>query len=82
MIFVSLGALVSENEEIITKKTTAFKAFIPVCLFAVILAIEEFLAVSEYDAFLQSRFGENYLSELPNGEKRKPSHNTNIRIFE
>ena len=43
MIFVSLGALVSENEESITKKTTAFKAFIPVCLFAVILAVEEFL---------------------------------------
>lgn len=43
MIFVSLGALVSENEEIITKKTTAFKAFILVCFFAIILAIEEFL---------------------------------------
>lgn len=42
----------------------------------------EFLAVSDYDAFLQSRFGENYLSELPNEEKRKPSHNTNIRIFD
>ncbi len=39
-----------------------------------------FLAVSSYDAFLKSRFGENYADELPDEDKRKPSHNQNIRL--
>lgn len=43
MIFVSMGAMVSESEEKITRKTTALRAFLPVALFAVLLAIEEFL---------------------------------------
>ena len=43
MIFVSMGAMVSDNEERITQKTTAPRAFIPVVLFAGLLAIEEFL---------------------------------------
>lgn len=40
----------------------------------------EFLAVARYDEFLRSRFGENYMSELPPEEKRKPSHCANILI--
>lgn len=40
----------------------------------------EFLAVSCYDQFLKSRFGENYLHELPPEDKRKPSHCQNILI--
>ena len=39
-----------------------------------------FFAVSDYDIFLQSRFGNNYMNELPPIEERKPSHNQNIRI--
>ena len=42
---------------------------------------KEFLAVSNYDDFLKSRFGENYMNELPSEEKRKPSHNQNIRVI-
>ena len=42
---------------------------------------KSFLAVSGYDEFLKTRFGENYMSELPSEEKRKPSHNQNIRIL-
>ena len=41
-----------------------------------------FLAVKEYDAFLRSRFGEDYLNTLPSEEKRKPSHCSNIYIKE
>lgn len=41
----------------------------------------EFFAVKDYDGFLKSRFGENYANELPDEEKRKPSHNTNIQIL-
>ena len=40
----------------------------------------EFLAVAEYDVFLRSRFGENYMSELPDEKDRKPSHCQNILI--
>ena len=40
----------------------------------------EFYAVKEYDKFLKSRFGENYMSVLPPEEERKPSHNQNITI--
>ncbi len=42
---------------------------------------KKFLAVADYDNFLKSRFGENYANELPSEEKRKPSHNQNIRII-
>lgn len=42
---------------------------------------KEFMAVSNYDDFLKSRFGENYMNELPSEEKRKPSHNQNIRVI-
>lgn len=42
---------------------------------------KKFLAASDYDAFLKSRFGENYMNELPPEEKRKPSHNQNIRFL-
>ena len=41
----------------------------------------KYLAVSDYDKFLKSRFGENYMDELPPEEARKPSHNQNILIY-
>ena len=41
-----------------------------------------FLAVSQYDEFLKSRFGENYMNELPLEENRKPSHHQNIWLEE
>lgn len=34
----------------------------------------KYMAVSKYDEFLKSRFGENYTTEIPIEEKRKPSH--------
>lgn len=40
----------------------------------------EFMAVKNYDIFLKSRFGENYMSELPEENKRKPSHGQNILL--
>lgn len=43
MIFVSMGAMISDCEERIIKKTTALRAFIPAAFFALLLAIEEFL---------------------------------------
>ena len=43
---------------------------------------KKFLAVKDYDTFLRSRFGENYMNELPEEEKRKPSHNQNIKFLE
>lgn len=43
MIFISMGALVSENEEKLTCGKSAGKAFIPVALCALLLAAEEFL---------------------------------------
>lgn len=42
MIFVSMGAMVAEREEAMTKKTTPLRAFVPVVLFAGLLAVEEF----------------------------------------
>ena len=39
-------------------------------------------ASAQYDRFLQSRFGENYMDTLPPEEARKPSHNQNIRVIE
>jgi lipopolysaccharide cholinephosphotransferase len=42
---------------------------------------KSFLAVSNYDEFLKFRFGENYMNELPSEDKRKPSHNQNIRML-
>ncbi len=41
----------------------------------------KFMAIKEYDKLLKSRFGENYANELPDEEKRKPSHNPNIKII-
>lgn len=43
MIFVSMGAMVSEKVEALTEKTTALRAFVPVVLFAGLLAVEEFM---------------------------------------
>ena len=40
----------------------------------------EFMAVAEYDTFLKSRFGTNYIHELPDEEQRKPSHCQNILL--
>lgn len=42
----------------------------------------EYEAVAEYDAFLKSRFGENYAEVLPEEKDRKPSHCQNIKIGE
>lgn len=42
-IFISMGAMVSEREEAITKSTTAKKAIVPVIICALVLAVEEFL---------------------------------------
>lgn len=41
-----------------------------------------FLAVKEYDAFLRSRFGDDYMESLPSEDKRKPSHCANIYVNE
>lgn len=41
-----------------------------------------FEASGHYDAFLKSRFGEDYMETLPPEEARKPSHNQNIRMIE
>ncbi len=41
---------------------------------------KKFMAVADYDNFLKSRFGDNYMNELPSEEERKPSHSQNIRI--
>ncbi len=43
MIFVSLGAYVSENEGKITATSTSIKSIIPVFAFGILLAVEEFL---------------------------------------
>lgn len=42
MIFVSMGAVVSEREERMYAKKDGFKACLPVLLFGVLLAVEEF----------------------------------------
>ena len=41
-----------------------------------------FLAVQEYDTFLRSQFGDDYMTTLPAEEQRKPSHCANIYINE
>lgn len=43
MLFVSLGAYVCENEDNITAGAKGIKAFVPVVLFGIVLAIEEFV---------------------------------------
>ena len=43
---------------------------------------KKFYAVKEYDVFLKSRFGENYMNELPDENNRLPSHCQNILIKE
>lgn len=40
----------------------------------------KFLAVKDYDTFLRSRFGDDYMDVLPEEEKRKPSHCANIYL--
>lgn len=40
----------------------------------------KFYAVKDYDKFLRSRFGDDYMESLPPEEKRKPSHCPNIEI--
>ena len=40
----------------------------------------EYMAVESYHEFLQSRFGKDYMQELPEEEKRKPSHSQNILL--
>lgn len=40
-----------------------------------------FYAFRNYDEFLKTRFGNNYMNELPKEELRKPSHNQNIIIY-
>ena len=42
----------------------------------------QFEASAHYDEFLKSRFGNNYMETLPPEHKRKPSHNSKIRILE
>ncbi len=42
---------------------------------------KNFFAVKEYDLFLKSRFGENYMSELPAEEERKPSHRGDVELI-
>lgn len=42
---------------------------------------KKFKAIKEYDALLKSRFGDNYMNELPAPDARKPSHCQNI-MFE
>ena len=39
-------------------------------------------ATKDYDRFLKSRFGADYMETLPPEAARKPSHNQNIRIIE
>lgn len=39
----------------------------------------EYEASEQYDRFLQSRFGEDYMNTLPPEKDRRPSHNQNIR---
>ena len=43
MIFVSMGAMISEREKAITKSLTPGRAIVPVVLFAILLAVEEYL---------------------------------------
>lgn len=40
-----------------------------------------FQAIAEYDIFLKTRFGKNYMDELPPIEKRIPSHGNHIRLY-
>lgn len=42
----------------------------------------KFLAVKNYDAFLQTRFGEAYMTELPPEDVRVPSHGTHFLLEE
>ena len=63
------------------KKFKPLKADVYYTLTELTFRDKNFLAVANYDDFLKSRFGENYMNELPSEDKRKPSHNQNIRII-
>ena len=39
-----------------------------------------FMAVANYDEFLKSRFGENYMAEMPSEDKRGRSHIQEVYI--
>ena len=39
---------------------------------------KKFMAVKDYDKFLKSRFGDDYMLTLPPVEERRPSHSQNI----
>ena len=43
---------------------------------------KKFKAVKNYDRFLKSRFGDDYMDTLPPIEERKPSHCSNIKAEE
>lgn len=43
---------------------------------------KKFLAVKEYNQFLKSRFGDNYMNEMPPEELRYPSHGYEIEFEE
>ncbi len=36
------------------------------------------MAICEYDALLKSRFGEGYMDEMPDEDKRIPSHHQTV----
>lgn len=42
----------------------------------------EFMALKKYDEFLKSRFGENYMTDMPSEEKRIPSHHKTVILIE
>lgn len=38
----------------------------------------EFMALKDYDIFLKSRFGENYMTDMPSEDRRIPSHHQTV----
>ena len=40
------------------------------------------MALKKYDEFLKSRFGENYMTDMPSEEKRIPSHHKTVILIE
>lgn len=41
-----------------------------------------FMAIKQYDKFLKSRFGENYMTDMPSEEERIPSHHQTVILIE